>query len=194
MRSAILVILCAAIASPTIANDIVILNGRVIDPETGLDAIRNVAITDNKITAISEEAVEGDVEIDASGQVVAPGFIDLHAHGMSVGDMRMQAMQGVTTILELESGILPIGDWYAEIAQGPKPLNYGASAGWTFARIATFVDSKHEATAAYFQQAQGDTDWKLEIATADQQARILSLVEQGLDEGALGIGINAGYG
>jgi N-acyl-D-glutamate deacylase len=68
------------------ANDIVIANGRVIDPKTGLDAIRNVAIDGNKIVAISEFSLEGDVVIDASGHVVAPGFIDLHAHGQNIGD------------------------------------------------------------------------------------------------------------
>ncbi len=90
--------------------DIVITNGRVIDPETGLDAIRNLGITGSEIVAISEFAMERSLQIDATDLVVAPGFIDLHAHGMNLGDMRMQAMQGVTTVLELESGILPIAD------------------------------------------------------------------------------------
>ena len=87
--------------------DLVIANGRVIDPETGLDAIRNLGINGGEISAISEFAMDGSVEIDATDLVVAPGFIDLHAHGMNLGDMRMQAMQGVTTVLELESGIPP---------------------------------------------------------------------------------------
>lgn len=92
-----------------LANDVVIAGGRVIDPETGLDAIRNVAIEGDKIVAISEFPLEGDVVIDATGHVVSPGFIDLHAHGQTIGDYRMYVMQGVTTALELESGVLPIG-------------------------------------------------------------------------------------
>lgn len=193
MRFLSVLAILGVLASPVLANDIVILNGRVIDPETGLDAIRNVAITDNRITAVNEFEMDGETIIDAAGHVVAPGFIDLHAHGMSLPDMRMQAMQGVTTILELESGILPIGDWYTEMASTPKPLNYGAAAAWTFARIATFSGTDPLATPGYFQDAQGDTEWKLEISNAHNQTRILSLVEQGLNEGGLGIGINAGY-
>jgi hypothetical protein len=176
-----------------LANDVVIQNGRVIDPETGLDAIRNVAVEDGRIVAISELPLQGDTVIDATGHVVAPGFIDLHAHGQNIGDYRMQAMQGVTTMLELESGVLPISEWYD--AQGSKnlPINYGAAAAWTYARIATFSGKPPEATAAYFQDAQGRSDWKMNIATPEQQAKILKYVEQGLDQGAIGIGINAGY-
>lgn len=173
--------------------DTVILNGRVIDPETAFDAVANVGIKDNQISVITQAPIEGKVTIDAAGKVVAPGFIDVHAHGQNIGDYRMQAMQGVTTMLELESGVLPIGDWYS--AQGKKglPLNYGAAAGWTYARIATFSQTPAQATAAYFQQAQSRNDWKMNIATREQEGNILRLIEQGLDEGGLGIGINAGY-
>jgi N-acyl-D-glutamate deacylase len=199
LRSAILLPLAALVLfasggwSVALANDVVIQNGRVIDPETGLDAIRNVAVDDGRIVAISELPLQGDTVIDARGHVVAPGFIDIHAHGQNIGDYRMQAMQGVTTMLELESGVLPISEWYD--AQGKKnlPLNYGAAAAWTYARIATFSGKPPEATAAYFQDAQGRSDWKMNIATPEQQAKILKYVEQGLDEGAIGIGINAGY-
>ncbi|MTI42439.1 dihydroorotase [Roseibium hamelinense] len=175
------------------ANDVVILNGRVIDPETGLDAIRNVGVEDGRISAISEFPLEGDTVIDATGHVVSPGFIDLHAHGQSIGDARMQAMQGVTTQLELESGVLPIGEWYEDQAAKNLPINYGAAAGWTFGRIATFDNTDPLATVAFFQDAQAENDWKMEIADQDQSTRILDLVEQGLREGGLGIGINAGY-
>ncbi|MBG6145706.1 hypothetical protein IWQ51_003850 [Labrenzia sp. EL_142] len=174
-------------------HDLVITAGRVIDPETGLDGIRNVAVTDGKITAISEFPLDGKMIIDASGHVVSPGFIDLHAHGQNIGDYRMQAMQGVTTALELESGVLPIGDWYASQAEKNLPINFGASAAWTFGRIATFTDTDPLSTPVYFQDAQSRNDWKFDIADTDQTARILELVENGLREGGLGIGINAGY-
>jgi N-acyl-D-glutamate deacylase len=164
-----------------------------MDPETAYDDIANVGIKDGTIAVITKDEISGKETIDATGHVVAPGFIDIHAHGQNIGDYRMQAMQGVTTMLELESGVVPIADWYELQAQKNLPIHYGAAAGWTFARIATFTETKPEATAKYFQDAQGRMDWKMNIATPEQQEQILKLVEQGLDEGALGIGINAGY-
>lgn len=187
------ILMGAAAIAQAQSYDLVILNGRVMDPETGLDAVRNIGINGAEIAAISEFQIEGATEIDASGLVVAPGFIDIHAHGMNLGDLRMQAMQGVTTALELESGVLPIADWYERMDQQQTPLNYGASAAWTYGRIATFAKEEPEATVAYFQDAQSHQDWKMEIADNLQMKRILNLVEQGLKDGGLGIGINAGY-
>jgi N-acyl-D-glutamate deacylase len=187
-------VLCASMAwGVAVANDVVIENGRVIDPETGLDAIRNVAVEDGRIVAISEFPLKGDKVIDASRHVVAPGFVDIHFHDQSIGGYRMAAMQGVTTALELESGVLPIADFYEAQAAKNLPINYGAAAAWTFGRIAAFSDTDPLATSAYFQDAQAHNDWKLDIATDEQLQRTLDLVEQGLKEGGLGIGVNAGY-
>jgi N-acyl-D-glutamate deacylase len=73
--------------------------------------------------AISELPLEGDVVIDATGHVVSPGFIDFHAYGQNIGDYRLLVMQGVTTALELETGLLPISDWYdlSVLRQAAKP-------------------------------------------------------------------------
>jgi hypothetical protein len=65
----------AATASADLANDVVVLDGRVIDPEAGLDAIRNVAIESDKIVAISEFPLESDVVIDANDHIASSGFI-----------------------------------------------------------------------------------------------------------------------
>ncbi len=182
-------------AVPAMANDydLVINNGRVMDPETKYDKIANVGIKNGTIATITHKAIKGKQTIDATGHVVAPGFIDIHAHGQNIGDYRMQAMQGVTTMLELESGVLPISDWYNAQSKKRLPLNYGAAAGWTYARIATFSGTAPEATTAYFQDAQKDSAWKMDIATPEQTKKILGYVQEGLDQGALGIGINAGY-
>ncbi len=189
----IAVVSMIAVSAFTAEYDLVISNGRVMDPETMYDDIANVGIKNDAIAVITKKTIKGKETIDATGHVVAPGFIDIHAHGQNIGDYRMQAMQGVTTMLELESGVLRIDAWYQGQAQKKLPLNYGAAAGWTYARIATFSDTKPEATAAYFQNAQKDNDWKIKIATPEQMEKILAYVREGLDQGALGIGINAGY-
>src|SRR5687767_8548281 len=91
--------------------DIVLARGRVMDPESGLDAMRYVGITGGKITRISTEPLQGRVVVDVSGLVVAPGFIDLHAHGQSGESHKYQAHDGVTTALELEVGVPAVGAW-----------------------------------------------------------------------------------
>ncbi len=173
--------------------DVVIVAGRVIDPETNLDAIRNVGITNGKIVAVTENNIEGEKIINAEGLVVAPGFIDLHAHGQTVIADRMQAFDGVTTSLELESGILPIADWYDMQSQAGRVLNYGASAAWTFARISEFENLETEADLLWFQKAFSFSKWVNDPANPDQIERIIAQIEQGINEGSIGIGINAGY-
>jgi N-acyl-D-glutamate deacylase len=107
----------AVVAAQAQDYDVVIRSGRVMDPETQYDDIANVGIKDGIIALITKEKITGQKAIDATGRVVAPGFIDIHAHGQNIGDYRMQAMQGVTTMLELESGVLPIAEWYAKQTQ-----------------------------------------------------------------------------
>src|SRR6185295_1507838 len=96
--------------SPTY--DIVIANGRVMDPESGLDGIRFVGINGGKIAAISQAALKGKTTIDAKGLVVAPGFVDLHSHGQDDENYRVFALDGVTTALELEVGTGDIPGFY----------------------------------------------------------------------------------
>jgi len=173
--------------------DIVILDGRVIDPETQLDAIRNVGIINGKITILTDQEIRGQKTIAAKGLVVAPGFIDLHAHGQTIAADRMQVFDGVTTALELESGILPIDDWYRVQSDIPRVLNYGASAAWTFARISEMEDLEMEADLLWFQKAFALNNWVKNPAGPEQIDRIVARVEQGVKDGSIGIGINAGY-
>src|SRR5579863_6226815 len=120
--------------------DLVIANGRVMDPATGLDAVRQVGIRAGKVAAISPEALHGRTVLDAKGLVVAPGFIDLHSHGQTPENYRYKAMDGVTTALELERGVSPLGAWYAE-REGKTLVNFGASAGHVPARMAVMRDT-----------------------------------------------------
>jgi len=175
------------------AFDLVVANGRVIDPETGLDGVRSIGIRDGRIAAISSASLNGRTVLDASGLVVAPGFIDLHAHGQDLPAARMQAFDGVTTALELESGRLPLSVAYEQVAQEGRPINYGFSVSWLFARIAEKEAMEPDGGITFFQEAQRRTGWQHTIATPAETSRILARIEQGLEEGALGIGILAGY-
>lgn len=193
LRVAGLIFLC--LASPLAAQtyDLVIKGGRVIDPETKLDAVRDVGINGNKIAAISESALTGEKYLNASAMIVSPGFIDLHAHGQAVPADRMQGFDGVTTALELENGTLPIAAWYADQAKAGRVLNYGASAAWTYARIHEFEGIAPEPDLLWFQKAFPLKKWVNDPAKLEQIDRITASLEDGLRQGGLGIGINAGY-
>jgi len=163
--------------------DIVLRNGRVLDPASGLDAVRNVAITGRKIAALSTDPLRGRTEIDATGLVVAPGFIDLHSHGQTPENYRFKAMDGVTTALELEVGVSPLGDWY-KAREGKSLIHFGASAGHIPARMTVMKDS---GTLLPRDAAMN------RAATADEQRAIEAAVRRDLDEGGLGMGMGITY-
>jgi N-acyl-D-glutamate deacylase len=173
--------------------DLVVRGGLVIDPESGLEAVRDVGIKDDRIAAISETALQGARVLDSAGQVVAPGFIDLHAHAQQLPAAWVRAFDGVTTALELESGMMPVAKFYADITNEGRPINYGTSVAWTFARIAEKEGIEPDGTLVWFQRAFALNKWQNTLSTPDEMDRILARVEDGLKEGGIGIGINAGY-
>jgi len=165
------------------AYDLVIANGRVMDPESGLDAIRNIGIRGGKIAAISSSALEGNQSIDAKGLVVAPGFIDLHEHGQEPRNYQFQAHDGVTTSLELEAGTADVDQWYAR-REGKSLINFGVSVGHIPVRMKVMKDAgaflpvgdaaHRQATPAELQQIDDD-------------------IEKGLRRGALAVGMGINY-
>ena len=168
--------------------DLVITGGRVIDPETGLDAIRNVAINAGRIEAVSSLNLIGKQQVNATGLVVSPGFIDLHDHSQNIAGDTYHVRDGVTTALELENGVHPFPNNTAErqslqqqleARKGKALINYGYSVGYVGVRL--LAKNKDNKKVFY------------EIANAEELKIILSLVEQGLDEGALGIGVPLDY-
>ncbi len=163
--------------------DIVLQHGRLIDPESGLDAIRSLGINGKTIAAISPQPLHGKVEIDASNLVIAPGFIDLHQHSQTPEAYRLKAMDGVTTALELEVGAWPVSEWYAA-RQGKSLIHFGASSGHIPARMAVMHDS---GTLLPRDAAMNRP------ATAEEQRAIEFGVQKGLDEGGLGVGIGLVY-
>jgi len=173
--------------------DIVILGGRVLDPETGLDGQRNIGIKDGQITAVTEAAIKAAKTIDANGLIVSPGFIDMHAHGQTIPAARMQAMDGVTTGLELEAGVLPVAAYYEDLAKEGRPINYGASVNWGNARIATHMNVKPNHELDWFFSNFKNPAWQTAISTPDQLNTIADMVSEGLDQGGLGVGFLLGY-
>jgi N-acyl-D-aspartate/D-glutamate deacylase len=163
--------------------DIVLHRGRVLDPESGLDAVRDVGITGRKIAAVSTGRLRGKTEIDATGLAIAPGFIDLHSHGQTQENYRFKAMDGVTTALELEVGVSPVSGWYAA-REGKSLIHFGASAGHIPARMAVMKD-----TGAWLPRDAAVN----RVATPEEQKAIEALLQKGFDEGALGMGLGLVY-
>ncbi len=181
------------VASAREEHDLVIAGGRVIDPESGLDAVRHVGIQDGTVVAISEDPLEGSATVDAAGLVVAPGFVDLHAHGQDPASSRYQAMDGVTTALELEIGAFPVERWYARRG-GASLINYGASVSHQAARIralgSAFARSNVDGT---FSLGESDDDTLYRAASDEELARLRQLMERGLREGGIGLGFGLSY-
>ena len=163
--------------------DIVLANGRVMDPESGLDAIRNIGIRAGRIEAVSEAPLNGRKLINVQGLVVAPGFIDLHSHGQDDENYKFKAHDGVTTALELEIGVSPVRAWYAA-RDGKALVNFGASSGHVPARMAVMHD-----TGDFLPRDRAAH----QIATDEERLSIQNAVRQGLDDGAIGIGFGIGY-
>lgn len=186
--------------------DIVIMNGRVMDPETGLDAVRNVGIRGQTVAAISAAGLHGNVTVDATGLVVAPGFIDLHAHGQSPRANEFQAMDGVTSALELESGVADV-ETFLTLRGGNAVINYGASVGhggsrtWVMPEYAAAMD---QAIADARASGGEDPDIWIQVWLAEEAGRydaldpaqypgLWSKLQAGLSAGALGIGMPHQY-
>ena len=196
MRSAILllctVVLLAGLTFPlaglpsradSTGCDVVISGGRVMDPESGLDDIRNVGIRGGKIAEISEASLTGKQVIDARGLVVAPGFIDLHEHGQEPRNYEFQAHDGVTTSLELEAGTAEVDAWYAK-REGRALINYGVSVGHIPVRMAVMHDP-----GSFLPT--GDAAHR--AATPEELQQIDAGIDRGLRRGALAVGMGINY-
>ena len=173
--------------------DVVIAGGRVIDPESGLDGVRHVGIRAGAVAALSESPLSGRTTVDATGLVVAPGFIDLHAHGQDPVSSRFQAMDGVTTALELEIGAFPVDRWYARRG-GASLINYGASVSHQGARLRALGRAVARAnTDGTFSLGESGDGALYRAADDDELARLGELMESGLREGGMGFGFGLGY-
>jgi len=163
--------------------DRVLLGGHVMDPASGLDAVRNIGVRDGHIAIITTQAIHGRDTVDARGLVVAPGFIDLHAHGQTPETYRFYSLDGVTTALELELGTADVAAWYRERSAGNR-INYGVSIGHIKVRMAVMHDS------GTVMPVSGGA---YRAATPAQIGEIAQRIEIGLREGAVDIGAGFPY-
>ena len=176
--------------------DIIFEGGRVMDPDTGLDAVRNVGIRDGKIARISATPLSGGRVIHAAGLVVAPGFIDLHQHGQELSSQRVKAFDGVTTALEMEIGAPDVAQFLA-YKKGHSLIHYGTTASQVAARVLIFgapltsaTIGPHAGIPEILPQSGPATDLP---ATPEQIKRIQQRLRDEIDAGALGIGMGIQY-
>lgn len=181
MRALFLLLLPGLLAAQQY--DLVILNGHVMDPESGLDAVRNIGVSAGKIRVVTSRRITGKSVIDAHNLVVSPGFIDIHCHGQDDENYRYKARDGVTTALEMEVGAWPIDTWY-QTRQGKALVNFGATSGHIPARMAAMHD-----TGTFLPRDNAVN----RAATAAEVKQTLDGVRTGLGQGALGIGMGIAY-
>lgn len=184
--------------------DVLIHGGRIIDPTNGVDMVGDIGIKDGAIAHAGpsiEAASTTRIRIDADGLVVAPGFIDLHSHAQTINGGRLQALDGVTTSLELEGGALPVAAHYAYAAQTGRAINYGFSAGWAAARmnildrapaLSPQESDKFRMAMGMFEQYQDGARWRGPASTSEIRS-IIALLREQLADGAIGIGVLQGY-
>jgi N-acyl-D-aspartate/D-glutamate deacylase len=164
--------------------DLVVANGRVLDPESGLDAVRHLGIRGGKIEAVSETPLTGVRAIDASRHVVSPGFIDLHEHGQQEESYRMMVRDGVTSAFELEVGTGDVAAWYAARDAG-QIVNYGVSVGHIPARMKVLGDPGKGLLPAGIGGSGTATDAQLGAMEA--------ILREGLAQGAVAMGFGSAY-
>jgi hypothetical protein len=181
--------------------DIAILNGRVMDPETMLDAVRNVCVKGGKISKITKDKITGKETINAKGHVVAPGFIDTHTHSSDKYAIKMSMMDGVTTGLDYEAGAINIAAWY-DREKGKWPMNYGQCVSQEMARMVVHdgldISEPTDAAGIFILRAQSSKDdgvegWSVSVSNLEQMNRITQILDENLRQGALCVGSTVGY-
>ncbi len=182
--------------------DLVINNGRVMDPETMYDSIANVGIRAGRIAVITRESIQGEETIDATGLVVAPGFIDTHFHSVDRYATKLAVRDGITTGMDLELGASQVGQWYKIKAESGWQVNYGTTANLGVARMLVHdpevsIEEPVDASTVggYIEKAAADgvPGWSVSRSNENQLNRILRALDEDLRQGALGVGVGAAY-
>ena len=155
--------------------DLVITNAHVMDPETNRDQTGLwVGIRGGAIAAISDTALAGRDTVDAAGQVVAPGFIDVLSYTPNTYGIWNKLADGVTTQLAMHGAAADVGPWYAGLERSRWPVNYGGSFSDPAARVALRIN-------------------RYRAATPEQLSRLEALARRSLEAGALGVSMSLEY-
>lgn len=199
---AVLAVIGSTAAGAAQDYDIAILGGRVMDPESMLDAIRNVGVKDGRIVAITTEKISGKETIDAAGLVVAPGFIDTHYHAVDPFGSKLALRDGTTSGLDLEMGVFKVKEWYDQKERDGWQVNYGVTVGLSQVRM-TVHDPEVQINEPldfcnlldYVNKAAKDgvAGWSVTPSTIKQMNQIMRTLDEELRQGALGVGVGAAY-
>lgn len=155
--------------------DTVIVGGRVINPETGLDREGiNVAIGGGRIALVTDRPVRGRRTIHAEGLVVAPGFIDNLSYDPNPLGVWNKIADGVTANIAMHGGTDAPRKWYPYYERAGTPLHYGASFFYTKARNRQGIGLYTPATPAQIRALEAEA-------------------EQALQDGVLGISFSLEY-
>ncbi len=106
--------------------DVVVNNGRVVDPASGFDGLVNVGIDGDRITALLARPLEGRETIDATGLIVAPGFIDLLSYEPNEFGAWLKIADGVTSNLAMH-GVGGSAEQFFEQYTGASPVHFGGA-------------------------------------------------------------------
>jgi N-acyl-D-aspartate/D-glutamate deacylase len=168
-----------------------------MDPETNFDAIRNVGVKDGRISRITEESISGKETIDATGHVVAPGFIDSHWHWPRPVGYKLGLRDGLTTAMDLEWGCYGpnVGKWY-DMHEGRSQMNYGTGSSHEAARGVILdkienTDSILDVCTAVAIRSR--TEWANGVVDEATGNQLLKTIDEGLQQGALGVSATMGY-
>ena len=167
--------------------DLVIQNGLVIDPETHLQQKMSIGIKDGRIVQLSKEKLQGNQVIEATGLIVAPGFIDLHAHEDSLSPTEGEKTlpletakallhTGVTTMVGGNCGIsaFSIKKQLEVVEQDQPPLNYYTLVG--------YITLRYLLNIGIYEQA-----------SEEQISQLKLMVDEALSQGALGVSFGLQY-
>lgn len=185
--------------------DLVIRGATVLDGGGGPAFAADVAVADGRIAAVGP-ALSGvfEREIDGTGAVLAPGFIDVHTHDdaalLQRPDMAFKTSQGVTTVIAGNCGISLAPLVPGDALPDPLPL-LGDRAAYAYPTVAAYREALNRAPPAvnvallvgHSTLRTGCMDRVDRAATADEILAMQAALRQGMAEGAIGLSTGLAY-